>query len=446
MKPLIARPTGKTPPTGTKVAQTMTAPSSSTFFERLAQRTRGFLQHVFAPPRDPHEHLGDGDERQSAKTAGASASPAHPLLEAMAEPVVLLDAERRISWMNRAAENLFGTAIEGRDFGLFARQPDLLAAIGEVRRGVAERRQVEIATGGPDERHWMVVASRIPPDEDGRASRRTRPPVGPPVVLLAFHDITHVKLVERMRADFVANASHELRTPLSSLLGFIETLRGPARDDARARERFLAIMEEEARRMVRLIDDLLSLSRIESDARLPADARADLMEVVSRVTDVLAPLAETRAVRFAVEKRTADAIVHGDHDQLVQMVSNLVENAIKYGAGNGTVTVRLLAAEGRRGEEGDDRNRIVIEVIDEGPGIAPEHLPRLTERFYRVDTARSRAMGGTGLGLAIVKHIVRRHEGRLEIDSTPGVGTRVRVTLKRPPVRTAAGNGVGTTA
>ncbi|RMF11300.1 MAG: two-component sensor histidine kinase [Alphaproteobacteria bacterium] len=350
----------------------------------------------------------------------------------MSEPVVLLDAERRVTWSNSAAKNLFSTRIEGRDFGLFARQPELLAAIADVQGDMAHRRTAEIITSQPQERQWMVVASRIPPQEETRIRASGVARIGPPVVLLAFHDITHVKLVERMRADFVANASHELRTPLSSLLGFIETLRGPARDDAAARERFLAIMEEEARRMVRLVDDLLSLSRIESDTALPADARADLGEVVARVTGTLAPLADEHDIRFVLEKRTDDTLVHGDSDQLVQMVSNLVENAIKYGGEKGSVTIRLEDRPAVTHANGPGENgSLLLEVIDEGPGIAPEHLPRLTERFYRVDTARSRAMGGTGLGLAIVKHIVRRHEGELVIFSTPGVGTRVRITLPR---------------
>lgn len=366
--------------------------------------------------------------------ADATNSPAHPLLESMAEPVVLLDAERRVAWSNSAAKNLFSTRIEGRDFGLFARQPELLAAIAEVHRGRTHRRTAEITTSQPQERQWMVVASRIPPLGESRFRTSGVARIGPPVVLLAFHDITHVKLVERMRADFVANASHELRTPLSSLLGFIETLRGPARDDAAARERFLTIMEEEARRMVRLVDDLLSLSRIESDTALPAHARADLGEVVARVTGTLAPLADAHDIRFVLEKRTDDTLVHGDSDQLVQMMTNLVENAIKYGGEKGSVTIRLEDRPADPHERKPGGNgRLLLEVIDKGPGIAPEHLPRLTERFYRVDTARSRAMGGTGLGLAIVKHIVRRHAGQLEIDSRPGAGTRVRVVLPRPP-------------
>ncbi len=355
----------------------------------------------------------------------------------MAEPVVLLDAERRVTWSNAAAKDLFGSSIEGRNFGLFARQPELLATIASVRPGGDARRQVEITTSQPHERHWMVVASRIPLRKEtalARARPGVAPRTGPPSILLAFHDITHVKLVERMRADFVANASHELRTPLSSLLGFIETLRGPAENDAAARERFLAIMEEEARRMVRLVDDLLSLSRIESDAGLPAEAHADLAEVVARVADTLAPMAKGHGTRLSVENRTDDAtIVHGDPDQLVQMVSNLVENAIKYGGENGSVTIRLTTPADGNDKLQEPRRHLMLEVIDEGPGIAPEHLPRLTERFYRVDTARSRAMGGTGLGLAIVKHIVRRHGGRLEIDSTPGAGTQVRVVLLAAP-------------
>jgi len=232
-----------------------------------------------------------------------------------------------------------------------------------------------------------------------------------------------------MRADFVANASHELRTPLASLLGFVETLQGPARDDAHARARFLAIMAEQARRMARLVDDLLSLSRIEQNLHLRPDTPVDLALVVRHVADTLAPLAHETGVTLAV-RASGPVVVPGDRDELVRVAENLIENAIKYGSpppesGAAPTCVDVdVAVQHRAGR---------LSVRDYGPGIAPEHLPRLTERFYRIDAGQSRAKGGTGLGLAIVKHIVARHRGRLQIESDVGQGVMIAVTIPLKP-------------
>jgi two-component system, OmpR family, phosphate regulon sensor histidine kinase PhoR len=232
-----------------------------------------------------------------------------------------------------------------------------------------------------------------------------------------------------MRADFVANASHELRTPLASLIGFIETLQGPARDDAAARERFLGIMRGQARRMARLIDDLLSLSRIELKEHLAPREPVALAPVLLQVIEAHGPLAAEAGVALALDGG-ASLTVPGDRDELVRVVENLVENAVKYGGSGGRVEVGL-AAEGGFAE---------IRVRDHGPGIAPEHLPRLTERFYRVDVTESRQKGGTGLGLAIVKHILNRHGGRLAVESAPGRGATFRALLPLgPPGREAGG-------
>ena len=229
-----------------------------------------------------------------------------------------------------------------------------------------------------------------------------------------------------MRVDFIANASHELRTPLASLLGFIETLQGPARNDERARGRFLGIMREQAQRMARLVDDLLSLSRVEQHLHLRPQAPVDLTLVLRHIVDTLSPLAHDHGVSLAVAA-AGPVVVCGNRDELMRVVENLIENAVKYGA-HEAVDHRVLiqvdrAPAGRAGMEG------VLRVTDHGPGIAAEHLPRLTERFYRVDASASRAKGGTGLGLALVKHIVARHRGRLSIASTPGVSTTFTVFL-----------------
>jgi two-component system, OmpR family, phosphate regulon sensor histidine kinase PhoR len=242
-------------------------------------------------------------------------------------------------------------------------------------------------------------------------------------VLMTFHDLTPLRRVEEMRADFVANASHELRTPLAALSGFIETLQGSARDDAKARERFLVIMQEQARRMARLIDDLLSLSRIELNAHRRPDSSVDLAPIVRQVVDGLQTLARDRGVSVQVNGASV-LTVPGDRDELVRVFENLVENALKYGAAGKRVDISLTEGKSPEGEP-----EALVGVRDYGPGIAPEHLPRLTERFYRVDVTESRAQGGTGLGLALVKHILNRHRGRLLIESVPGAGAMFTVRL-----------------
>jgi two-component system phosphate regulon sensor histidine kinase PhoR len=244
------------------------------------------------------------------------------------------------------------------------------------------------------------------------------------LVLVTLRDLTPLRQVEQMRADFIANASHELRTPLASLSGFIDTLQGSARDDAQARERFLGIMKAQAHRMARLIDDLLSLSRIELKAHLQPTTPIDLAAIVRQVADGLQTLAHDRGVEIAIAKSGSPLVVRGDRDELIRVFENLVENALKYGAPGKRIDIALRREPGPKGDE-----EAVVSVRDYGPGIAPEHIPRLTERFYRVDVAESRAQGGTGLGLALVKHIVARHRGRLGIDSSPGTGATFTIRL-----------------
>jgi two-component system phosphate regulon sensor histidine kinase PhoR len=258
---------------------------------------------------------------------------------------------------------------------------------------------------GTVERHFQAYAARIS--------------VSPPVTVLLLHDLTMVKRSEQMRADFIANASHELRTPLAAVTGFIDTLRGHAKDDEVAREQFLEIMATETARMRRLIQDLLSLTRIEMNEHVPPEGRVDLEGVVRQAVAALAPLAADDGITLKVESPSALPPVVGEHDELVQLFQNLVHNAIKYGRENGTVTVTLAAQDGV----------LSAAVRDEGEGISPNAIPRLTERFYREDVKRSREKGGTGLGLAIVKHIVNRHQGRLGIESRKGEGSAFTVFL-----------------
>jgi two-component system phosphate regulon sensor histidine kinase PhoR len=243
-------------------------------------------------------------------------------------------------------------------------------------------------------------------------------------MLLVFHDLTPQHRVEEMRVDFVANASHELRTPLASLSGFIDTLQGPARDDTAARGRFLAIMKTQAARMARLIDDLLSLSRIELVEHVHPDTPVDLTPVLRQVVDGLQTLAQDRSVEIAVTLPTAPVIVPGNRDELTRVFENLIENALKYGANGKRIEVGFATTTAS-----DGTPAILVTVRDYGPGIAAEHIPRLTERFYRVDVTQSRAEGGTGLGLALVKHILNRHRGRLMIESEAGKGAVFTVKL-----------------
>jgi two-component system phosphate regulon sensor histidine kinase PhoR len=278
-------------------------------------------------------------------------------------------------------------------------------------------------------------------------------PMEPPLadggrLVVVLSDRTRERAVERMRADFVANASHELRTPLASLIGFIETLLGPARDDPVASERFLGIMAEQSERMRRLIDDLLGLSRIELTEHTPPTGRVDLAELAAREAEAMGPILAQRRARLALDLTPAIA-APADAEQLAQVVRNLLENAARYGREGGAIRLGVAyragaeaprpeeaaSAGGRLGRRVEGHARlparpgVVLSVTDDGPGIAKEHLPRLTERFYRVDKGRSRSAGGTGLGLAIVKHIVNRHRGQLVIDSEEGVGTTFRIWL-----------------
>jgi two-component system phosphate regulon sensor histidine kinase PhoR len=267
-----------------------------------------------------------------------------------------------------------------------------------------------------------LLATVVPLEHAGAAP-------GTPTLMITFRDLTEQDRLARMRADFVANASHELRTPLASLKGYVETLQGSAKDDAAARERFLKIMSEQAERMSRLVDDLLSLSRVEMREYLPLSEEADLGSVLTEVAQTLEPLARRAGVTLTLSRSDEEAVVRGDRDELMQVFQNLVQNAIKYGRSGGKVEMRLTreaAASGRP-------ERYRVDVTDDGPGIAPQHLPRLTERFYRVNVAASREKGGTGLGLAIVKHILNRHRGELAITSKLGHGSTFSVLLPSAP-------------
>ena len=332
------------------------------------------------------------------------------VLAATPLPQLLIDAVERVAAVNAEAEALLGRQLRGRHYITAVRQPAVLDCIEAAMAGRAAT--ASFLSGGPAaETSWRVTARpiRLP---DQRA------------VLVTFEDTTAVEEALQIRRDFVANVSHELRTPLTALIGFIETLRGTARRDPAAQDRFLAIMEREAGRMNRLVHDLLSLSRVESEERRRPTQNVDLSAVLRSVTLSLKPVAGE--ARIALEGAEVERRVLGDADQLAQVFTNLIDNAIKYGQVGGTVAVTVSADEADPALRGP---AIRVAVRDDGDGIDPVHIPRLTERFYRIDTHRSREKGGTGLGLAIVKHIVNRHRGRLRIESRPGEGSVFTVIL-----------------
>ena len=341
----------------------------------------------------------------------------------MPDPAVLLDRAGRVIHLNAAAAQL-APALRKNELAQFAlRSPEIITALREAI-ATSESRRATYLDHVPVDRWMELIITPVPvPTPFGGTDK---------CMLMTFHDQTPLRRVEEMRADFVANASHELRTPLAALSGFIDTLQGPARDDAKARERFLGIMHAQATRMARLIDDLLSLSRVELSAHVRPDTLVDIVPIIRQVADGLEALARERQVRVDIDLPDAPVSIAGDREELLRLFENLIENALKYGASGGKVVVSLILAT-----SGEGVPEVRVMVCDFGPGIAPEHLPRLTERFYRVDVGDSRAQGGTGLGLSLVKHILNRHRGRLLIESVPKNGATFTACF--PQAKTPAG-------
>ena len=364
-----------------------------------------------------------GGERAADTPANAAivdrGGPAEllPILETvlagLPQPVIALDVQGEVLAANAPARAVAPALRRGEPVSLALRVPEVLNAI---RRAIASDvpQRVEFIERVPLERWHEAIVVPV-------ALRGQSPQPATRLVLVTLDDLTPLRRVEEMHADFVANASHELRTPLAALSGFIETLQGQARDDPAARTRFLSIMRAQATRMARLIDDLLSLSRIELNAHLRPNTRVDLRNIVRQVVDGLQTLARDREVEVRVTTSAEQVDVLGDRDELLRVFENLIENALKYAASGKRVDIALSADS--------VRNEARVAIRDYGPGIAPEHLPRLTERFYRVDVADSRAQGGTGLGLALVKHILNRHAGRLTIESIYGEGASFTAVL-----------------
>ncbi len=344
---------------------------------------------------------------------------AREVLDRLPDPLLFVDTTGHVLFANRAMREVIGIDTEHKHISSLLRTPGVLEALARTSTS-GEAGSVEFVSRVPVERHYQAYTARVGSD--------------PVVTTLLLHDLSAIKRAEQMRVDFVANVSHELRTPLTAVTGFIETLKGPAKDDAAARSKFLDIMAVEAARMRRLIEDLLSLSRIELNEHVLPLGEVSLEAIVREVATTLTPLAKADGITISIDAAEDLPKVTGEHDELVQLFQNLIHNAIKYGRDKGkiSITLRQMPSAGRRGSDA----LVVVSVHDDGEGIPPEAIPRLTERFYRVDVKRSRERGGTGLGLAIVKHIVNRHNGKLQIESRVGEGSTFTISL--PAVRKPA--------
>ncbi len=336
------------------------------------------------------------------------------VIDAVPAAVLALDNAGCVVHHNRLITELFPKIRVGQTMSQITRNPDLISAIDSVLAS-DDRVDVELIERVPVERRVSVTVSRV----------LWTAALSAPFLLITFHDLTEQDRLAQMRADFIANASHELRTPLASLRGFVETLQGPAREDPSARERFLPLMASQAERMTRLIDDLLSLSRVEMRVHLPPRGIVELNEAAAYVCQSLEPLTDVTKAEITLDRHETPARIRGAREEIVQVIQNLVQNAIKYGREDGRIQVRV----GRDPPKGALPAKVWVSVTDDGPGIAREHLPRLTERFYRVNVASSREKGGTGLGLAIVKHILNRHRAEMKIASKLGGGSTFSVTF-----------------
>jgi two-component system phosphate regulon sensor histidine kinase PhoR len=412
-EPVAARLSGRRVALGGALALTLLFVATGGLSPRLALvGLAGAVAFAAAWPAD--DRIGSTATRAAAQSQAEAQRLWRLVVDAVPEPAVALNGAARVVHANRLAEEQLGAGRRGGHIASMSRDPGLLAAV-EAALATGETQQVELHGRVPVERRLLAT---VVPLEQAVAE-------GPdaPTLLITFRDLSEQDRLARMRADFVANASHELRTPLAYLKGSVETLLGPAKDDASARAAFLKTMGEQAERMSRLVDDLLSLSRVEMREYLPPADEADLAVVIADVAETLTPLAQKAGVSLTLSGLDAEALVRGDHDELAQVFQNLIQNAIKYGRSGGKVEVRLERDAGAR------QLRYRVDVTDDGPGIAAQALPRLTERFYRVNVAASREKGGTGLGLAIVKHILNRHRGELAVASKLGEGSTFTVML-----------------
>jgi len=327
------------------------------------------------------------------------------IVDALPHPALILDFDYKIQNANSAAESLFDTELSGMDFVRVLRQPEAIDCLNKtVKTGALKTCDLVLHLQTP-RTYKASAAPLVGLDGD--------------CILFTLIDISAEIDAEKSRSTFVANVSHELRSPLTSLMGIVETLQGPARDDVKARDNFLSLMQGETERMSRLVGGLLSLSKLEAKEHLPPNGQVDIPKLLRRIMTVLSESKPAYKNRVFLDVPEDLPLIVGDEDELTEVFQNLIENALKYSEPRSTVAVSIAQST----------NNITVTINDEGEGIAPEHLPRLTERFYRVDKGRSREAGGTGLGLAITKHILNRHRARLSIKSKIGVGSSVRVAL-----------------
>ncbi|WP_295245378.1 ATP-binding protein [uncultured Brevundimonas sp.] len=404
-------------------------------------------------------NMSEASRVEPAASQGAAIEPAIDMMtgdlldrvfEALDDPVLVVSggepddiAGRRIVMANAAARELLRIQRQGALLVQVIREPGVLEAVDEALFG-GTARTTDYATGGQRDRRWRAWTRPLSVESSGKA--------GSELALLILRDETDSRRIEMMRVDFLANASHELRTPLASLSGFIETLKGHAREDVVARDRFLDIMSAQADRMGRLVADLLSLSRIELNEHIPPSGRVDLDRAASDVVDAISVLTREKEIAIALDQGEARASISGDRDEILQVVQNLLDNAVKYSSRNGTVEISVrsdlsfdeawasrMPGATRLPLVTPDRTAGVsyaaVTVRDHGPGMAREHLPRLTERFYRVEGQKSGERQGTGLGLAIVKHIINRHQGGLVVESAPGMGAAFTAWFPQPVER-----------
>ncbi len=357
------------------------------------------------------------EQERGTATTGAAAEAAltetlRMVAEALPDPSIIIDQRSVVLHINSAAQSYFPGVNVGGPIAFTLRNPTLLSAIEAARAGGTQ--QVELYQSIPTETWYRTTVAPLSGAVEGSEG----------ILVITLQSLTESRRLDSLRTDFVANASHELRTPLTSLVGFIDTLLGPAANDREARERFLGIMRGQAARMSKLIDDLLSLSRIEMRQHVRPSGKVTLNSLIREVCEGLQKLADDAGAPLEISVPAEPVVITGDRDELYEVFENLIDNAIKYGAEGGSIEVALSTAPGRQGFD------VLVSVTDHGAGVAQEHVPRLTERFYRVDAESSRKKKGTGLGLAIVKHIVTRHHGLMLIRSQPGQGTRVEVFLK----------------
>lgn len=327
------------------------------------------------------------------------------IVDALPHPALVLDFDYKIQSANAAAESLFKTQLTSMDFVRIVRQPGAINCLSKaVKTGKLKTCD-------------LVLHLQTP--RTYKASAAPLVGLGGDCILFTLIDISAEIDAEKSRSTFVANVSHELRSPLTSLMGIVETLQGPARDDVKARDNFLSLMQGETERMSRLVGDLLSLSKLEAKEHLPPDGQVDIQKLLRRIMTVLSESKSAYKNRVTLDVPEDLPRIVGDADELTEVFQNLIENALKYSEPKSNVAVSVV----------QNTDSVMVAINDKGEGIAPEHLPRLTERFYRVDKGRSREAGGTGLGLAITKHILNRHSARLSIKSKVGVGSEVSVTL-----------------